>query len=406
MLNESYFRLNEYLSDGEYKLYEVDSQRDDMGFRFQADHKSSDRTELILGAESRLGRVDATDTYFTSSDILSNKGSLDIFALFAQYRYRFRNTKWELITGLRYDVARFYKGSFSVEHPSYSIEYFAAYQFNHLDDQYWSALSPKFTLHVQPNPRLGMFFTLSKGFRAPILDDLCRAERSRYGLRVANQKLRPEHIYSVELGVDKTMFSFLTLEVSSYYTAGYDFMNLLSTGDSVNLGYTLAPIYAMSNISKVNILGFEGDLSARITNRFHVWCNYTFIRAAIAEYTKNSEADRDLKGKFLTNIPAHSWVAGGSLKTSVVNAAISGKFTGERWINEDNSFDNIYLNADRYKSYFSADVKIWRSIAAFECSLDVNNVFNVVYINSKGYKSPGRMVFLKLTYRFANRESR
>lgn len=395
---ENYFRLNEYLSDGEYKLYEVDSRRDDFGLRLRTDKQLTERTDVVIGGEVKTGRVDAKDIYYTSTDLISNSGSLDIYALFIQYRMLLKNLKWTIIGGLRYDIADFHDATFSIEKPSYSIEYFSEFQFDQIQSQQWGALSPKFTIQYSPKQNFRYFLTIAKGFRAPVLDDLCRSERTQRGLRVANPELKSEQILSAEFGTDQILFNFLKAELSIYHTIGHDFMYLLSTGDSVNLGYTVAPVFHMSNISRMNITGAEFDLSFPFGKNFTGWANYSVNRAQVGHYEVRTEADTDLTGKFLANIPMHKSSAGVFLKTKLFNFSVAGNFTGKRWVRDDNLVDNIYFMTDQYPSYFTVDVKLWKEFRNFEAGLNVDNLFNVLYTNSRGYRSPGRMMFLKLAY--------
>jgi iron complex outermembrane recepter protein len=401
-LRENFFRLNEYYSDGEYKLYEVDSKRDDFGLRLWGKINTNAKNEVVAGGEIRLGSVDAKDIYYTSTDLISNSGMMDIAALFFQNTYTSENLKWTFVTGLRYDFARFHDAAFSIEKPSYSIEYFADFQFDDIPDQTWGAFNPKFTLQHKPSDNLKWYVSASKGFRAPVLDDMCRSERSRFGLRIANPKLKAEHIYTLETGVDKQWNKKLMSQISVFYSQGYDFMHMLSTGDSVNLGYTIAPVFKISNISSVNISGFEADIAYEINKSLNIFCNYSYLNAQIGKYTPNTEADIDLTGKYLTNIPMHSSAAGFVFMSSIFNVSLSAKYTGQRWIRDDNQTDNIYLMSDKYDAYTVVDAKIWKQWKKIETSFDVNNMFNVIYINSRGYKSPGRMLFIKISYSFSD----
>ena len=398
-LTESYFRLNEYYSDGEYKLYEVDSKRNDYGLRLWGENSFKNKIALICGLEYKNGSVKASDIYYTSTDIISNTGTSDILALFTQLVYPI-SSAWSVTAGLRYDFSRFHDAAFLIEEPSYSIEYFTDFQFDNIESQSWSALNPKLIVQYSKSKTSRVFFTLSKGFRAPMLDDLCRSERSNRGLRIANPELNPEHIYSAEVGFDKTLFRNFSVEMSCYYTLGYDFMQLLSTGDSVDIGYTEIPVYHIANISMVNIYGLESDFSYVFNKNSGLSFNYTFISATIGKFESNTGADIDLSGKHLANIPLHRANLNTYFKNKLVNLSVSADFQGRRFIKDDNSVDNIYLLTNMYPSVLTLNAKIWKEYKSFVFSLDLDNVTNEIYINSKGYKSPGRMLFAKIAYNF------
>lgn len=400
---EKYFRLNEYYSDGSYTLYEVDSRREDYGLRIWTETPIGKKNEITFGGEAKIGKVYGKDIYYTSTDLIKNKGSMTTYALFVQDKFTFGKQKWSLVAGVRFDGALFYDAAFSIENPSYSIEYLTNFQFDDIDTKQWSAISPKLTLQFAPSIYFKSYISVAKGFRSPILDDLCRSENSRYGFRVANPAIKPENIYNMEVGFDKTFFKILRTELSFYYSAGYDFMFMISTSDSVNLGYTIAPIYHVTNISKVNIFGIETDVSSPIGKYITAFFNYTFNHSTIGDFKTNTEADRDLEGKFLPDVPMHKFSTGINMLTQYGNLSIAGKYVGECWVKDDNTIDYIYLMTDKYSSYFTVDIKLWQKIKQFEFSIDIDNLFNKVYINNRGYKSPGRMVFGKMVFQFKNK---
>jgi iron complex outermembrane receptor protein len=405
-LYEKYFRLNENFNDGAYSLYEVDSRREDYGCRVWTETKIGRRNEITFGGETKLGKVYGRDIYYTSTDLIRNKGAMNTYALFVQDKFTFGKEKWELLAGLRFDGAVFHDASFSMENPSYSIEYLTNFQFDDVGKKQWTDICPKLTLQYLPTGYLKIYVSVAKGFSAPNLDDLCRSENSQYGFRVANPSIKPEHLYNMEVGLDNTFFKKLKTEFSFYYSIGYDFMYLLSTSDSVNLGYTIAPIFQVANISKVNVFGIEADVSSPIGKYLNAYCNYTYNHSTIADFKPNTAADRELAGKFLPNIPMNKFSAGISLLTPYFNLSIAEKYVGTRWVKDDNTVDNIYLMTDKYPAYFSTDLKLWQKAGPFDFSIEIDNLFNVVYINSKGFKSPGRMVFGRLDYQFGKKKNK
>lgn len=404
-LNERYFRLNEYYNDGAYTLYEADSRREDYGLRIVTEVPIGKNNEMTFGGETRTGMVHGADIYYTSTDLIRNKGTMDIYALFIQNKYTFKNRKWSILSGIRFDGAVFHDASFEIKEPSYSIEYLTAFQFDNIEAQSWTALNPKLSLNFELNENFRMYLSLAKGFRAPILDDLCRSEHSQFGFRVANPAIKPEHIYNAEIGLDNRICKTVKTELSVYYSIGNDFMQLLSTNDSVNLGYTIAPIYKISNISKVNIWGLEADISSPICKFLSVSFNYSFNHSTISDFTPNSAADFNLTGKFLPNTPMHQFGLGIYFNCEYFNFSITGKYTGARWIKDDNSVDKVYLLTDKYKPYFVTDMRLWKKIKWLEFSIDLDNLFNVIFINSKGYKSPGLMTFGKISYTFGKKKT-
>ncbi len=401
-LNERYFRLNEYFSDGAYTLYEVDARREDYGLRFWTEVKAGKKNELTFGLEGRRGMVHGKDIYYTSTDLITNRGIMDSYAFFIQDRLTFGRSKWTLVLGLRFDGAVFHDAAFGIEQPSYSVEYLTDFRFDSVPSSGWTALNPKLSLQYTPAEQTRLYLSLAKGFRAPVLDDLCRSDQTRYGFRVANPVIRPEHLYNVEAGIDQTFLRIFRMEFSAYYSAGYDFMYLLSTGDSVNMGYTIAPIYRVDNISRVSVYGLELDLGMNTGRYLKINAQYSFNHSTISRFVAETPADRDLSGKFLPNNPMHQIGSGLFFTCDFFDAALTLKYTGRRWILDDNSVDQVYLLTDRYPAYWIADFRISKDFGPLALSIDIDNLFNHIYINSRGYKSPGRMIMGKIVANLGN----
>ncbi|HNQ67514.1 MAG TPA: TonB-dependent receptor [Bacteroidales bacterium] len=398
-LFEDYFRLNEYYSDGEYALYEINSDRLENGAKFLSQYFLTENIEITAGAEYKRGSVNGSDIYYTSTDKIKNKGSSNIYSGFAQVKIKIPETKFTFVPGVRYDYAVFNNASFIIEYPSYSIEYLSEFQFEMTEPVHWSSFSPKFSLEYAFSDKNKLFATVAKGFRAPVLDDLCRSDQVKTGFRVANPEISAEYLYSFEIGGDFELFEGFYAGVSGYYNIGKDFMYLLSTGDSVNMGYTIAPIYQTDNIGEVNIYGVETDLSYSFNKLFNVFVNHTWNRSVITEFIVNPEgAGVDLTGKFLTDIPDHKISGGVAFFNKIINVSSSANYTGKRWIKDDNSIETSYFLTDKYPSYTTFDLKLWRSYRNFDFSITIDNILNKIYTNSKGYKCPGRMIIFEVKF--------
>jgi len=397
-MNEFYSKLNEYYSDGEYKLYEIDSKRFDYGTKAWTEFNMFKKLETTTGFEIKTGSVNGKDIYFTSTDIISNRGKMSTMAGFLQLKWKFA-TPWMVYGGLRYDHAFFYDAAFSIDYPSYSIEYLSEFQFSNVENKMWNAVNPKLTLQYAHEDKVRWYFSAAGGFGAPILEDLCRTGRKKIGFKVANPNLKPEQITNIETGGDLLLFEKLNLSASIFYTMGRDFMYFITTGDSVNLGYTIVPVYQVDNISKVEIYGFESDASLKMGKGIRLFANYTYTHSQIKDYQTNTPgADKDLTGKFLTDMPMHKFSAGFSFENKYVNFSASTKYTGKRWINDENKIDYTYLLTDRYPAYWLVDLKLWRQFKSFTCSVDVENLLNTVFTDSKGYSSPGIFYMLSVKY--------
>jgi iron complex outermembrane receptor protein len=401
VLYENYFRLNEYYSDGEYALYEIKSDRVENGGKIIAQYNLSENAELDFGAEIREGSVNGSDIYYTSTDVIHNSGNLDIYSGFAQIKFNFFKEKITLVPGIRFDHAVFSDAEFSIENPSYSIEYLSEFQFVSDESVNWSSFSPKISLNYSVSKNVDLYASVARGFRAPVLDDLCRSDQVRTGFRVANPEITPEYLNSFETGVDFKLKEKVYLGVSGYYNIGKDFMYLLSTGDSVNMGYTISPIYQTSNIGEVRIYGIETDVNYHLNKKLNLFANYTYNQSLISEFVVNPDgAGKDLTGKYLTDVPTHKVAGGFTVFTPYVNVSAFANYIGERWINDDNTVDEIYLLTDKYPAYTTLDVKLRKELKNFDFNLTIDNIVDKIYTNSKGYKCPGRMIIFEVKYEF------
>lgn len=403
-LYEDYFRLNEYYSDGYYNLYEIQSYRNDYGAKLWAEYPLSKHSILTGGADLKTGSVNGADIYYTASDVIRNRGQMDIYAAFLQHKIQFGESRWSVVTGLRYDAASFHDAAFTIETPSYAVEYLVNYQFTNLPPTRWQSVNPKLAVEYNTGKVFRYYISAGKGFRAPILDELCRSEDRNMGFRKANPEIKPEYIYNFEYGMDALLLKKIKASLSVFYAMGFDFMYLVRTGDSVNLGYTFAPVYVMGNISEVTIYGTEFDLNYSLSPALKLFGNYSYNIGKISRIGSDALSYSDLTGKFLTDIPAHKFAFGISTENKWLNVSLTGKYTGARWIKDDNTVDAIYLLSDRYAPYFLAGMKVWRRFNAIEIACEADNLTNVIYINSRGYKSHGRFFLFRLSYQFKKKK--
>lgn len=401
-LHENYNRLYEYMNEGEYKLYDVDSKREDAGADLRLSFFNMGTHKLLTGLNLKNGSVDAADTYYTSTDIISNKGKMATGAFYIQDEIKILKDQFKLIMGFRYDVAAFYDALFKIEYPSYSIVFMDIFEDTLKSNKYWSALCPNISLQYNLNKSDRIFLTAGRGFRAPTLDDLTRTGKKRGTFKVANPSLKPELLDNFELGYDMKFAEYLNAGISAYYSIGHDFMYYVSTGDSVNMIYKTVPIIRKENISKVLISGVEINLDYELFNLLHLFTNYTYSYSEIKDFEiKDTLVDANLNGKHLTDVPNHKITGGVIFKYSGFTTNFNFKYIGKRWINDQNIVDDEYLLTDRYPAYTLFNLSIMKEfLQGFELSLNIENIFNKIYIDKSLQRCPGRMVYGGLSYRF------
>lgn len=399
---ENYQRMYEYMSEGEYQLYEADSKRKDMGGQLGFSGSWFRNHNLTFGTDYKMGSVNGTDTYYTSTDIISNAGKMQTGSLFVQDEIFLLNRKLQINLGLRYDFSKYSDGLFTIDDPSYSIEFISQFEDMAMPEKYWDAFCPRFSVQYKFSETNRTYLSVAKGFRAPVLDDMTRTGKKKGSFKVANPDLNPELITSFEAGADVDIVRNLAIGASAYYSLGKDFMYYSSTGDSVNMGYKIVPVLKKKNISEVEIYGFEAELKYDLNQNISAFANYAYTHAVIQENEVNDPAvDYDLTGKYLTDIPVHKVGAGISWNNRIVNTTLMYKFIGEQWINDLNEVEDEYLFTDRYPAYSIFSLRFERQIIKnLKASLNIENLFDKIYTDSNAQQCPGRFIMGSVYFNF------
>ncbi len=400
MLTEDYKKVNEYLKD-DYTWYNVLSVRRDLGWINSATFSAGRIHKITAGFDIKNGSVDAYDEYYTSTDIVYNEGKILTSAVFAQDEMVLPGDKIKLTAGLRYDVSHFYDGSFRIEAPTSETQFMQSYQVPEMKSQTWRALSPRFSAQYKWNEDSRVYAQVSRGFRASALEDLCRSGRIKGGFKIANPSLNPEYLTNIETGADVLILSKIQLSASVYFSQGKDFQYYITNGQTIDMGFGERPIMLRSNISKVKIFGAETELRYNLSEKISAFANYTYTHSVIGSYTKLTVTDTiDLSGNFLTDVPRHMANAGVTFRSKFVNASASVRYTGSQYVNDQNIWDEI-VGSDQYPAYTTIDARLWKEIKNhYTLALNVQNLADTKYYDSKYAVCPGRFITLEVQAKF------
>lgn len=400
-LDEHFERLNEYMKESEYNLYLVKSNRIDRGGTASLAVVAGKHQTITGGFDARLGSVDGKDIYYTSTDLISNAGKIDNYGIFLQDEINILQDRLQINAGLRIDYARFHDGAFSIEDPSYSIEYMLAFQDTVIPSHEWIQVDPKLSLQYRFNTHTRIYVSVARGFRAPILDDLCRSGKKSNGFKIANPALQPEYLDNFEIGADIELLKKIRLAGSVFYSIGHNFMYYVSTGDSINMGYKIAPVFQKRNISRVDIFGVEIDLDYAPFTWLSLYANYSFAYSTINRFeSTDTIIDKDLTGKFLTDVPMHKATAGIRFTNKYCNVNLLWKYVGSRWINDENEPDPV-LQISKFPAYSTFSLKIWHTFfKRLTVALNADNIFDVRFIDDRLQRSPGRMITAEVSVSF------
>jgi iron complex outermembrane receptor protein len=397
--SEDYKRVNEYMKD-DYTLYDVLSERIDLGGIFSYTYRFSDFHRMTGGIDLKQGSVDAQDVYYTSTDIVYNRGKMNTMGIFLQDEMSFFENKFKVIAALRYDYAHYFDGAFMIETPSGETSFMRSYIDSAQTEYNWNAISPKLSLQYRFNHDNRIYVVYARGFRPSVLDDLCRSGRMRGGFKMANSDLGPETLDNFELGGDVALPLNITFSATTYFSLGHDFIYYVNTGDSIDMGFGDRPIYLPENITGVNIFGLELELYYDVIPGLRLMANYAHSHSEISEYNPAGQAGQtDLTGKYLIDVPADMASFTVTYTNRIVNVSLAAKYSGKRWVNDQNVYDDI-VGAAQYPAYTTVDAKVWKDFSNFFLSLNAQNIFDVDYYNSKGAVCPGRFVMIEAGVKF------
>lgn len=391
---EYYKRVSEWMRD-DYTWYDVLSLRSDYGVLTSANYRLGIHT-FTGGVDVRLGQVDASDVYYTSTDQVDNRGKMDFYGFYLQDEISLLENKLRFTAGVRYDFARFYHGEFVIKNPSSETIFMDQYQFSGQPSVSWGAFSPRLSAQFRPNDNSRVYASYSRGFRPSVLDDLCRSGRVRGGFKVANPNLTPEYLNNFEVGGDFKPVKWFRISGSAYYSIGTDFLYYVSTGETIDMGFGPRPIMIRKNISEVNIQGLELDFTASPLRYLSFFGTYAFASSKITGYKPIDPDDFDLTDKYLTDVPMHSFSSGAFLKSRIVDAGLTLRYVGSMYINDQNTFDD-WVMSDQLPAYSTIDLKISREFYRHvSISLSIQNILDKKVYESNLSVGPGRFMILEL----------
>lgn len=395
---ELYKKVNEYMRD-DYTWYEVLSERRDVGLLSSSTWQSSSSNRLTFGFDLRRGSVDADDIYYTSTDIVTNRGTMDIAGLFIQDELSLAGDRIRIVSALRFDNAAFHDGAFVIAAPTSETAFMADLVNSNLEKVSWSALSPKLSALYMVDEKSRVYISFARGFRQPVLDELCRSGRIRGGFKLANPELGPETLDNIEVGTDFFFNDNLFATLSLYQSFGKDFMYYLNTGDSIDMGFGLRPILSRENISRVSITGAEAELNYRPLEKLIFTGSFSWNHSVIKEFNAGDNYPSDISGNYLTDVPSVSGSVRASWLESFGSASIIARYNGSSWVNDMNVYDEI-VDSDKYPDYITVDLRFTGKYKAITANLSVQNVFDRLFYDSKGAVCPGRFITLETSVKF------
>lgn len=374
-----------------YKLSYTFQNSDDAGIWVASTFKKLKVGQLTSGVEMKYGRIDAHDSYRTSTDDIFRSGNMVNFGAFIQDEL-FLGKSTMLTGGLRFDVAEFYDGQLNVKDPTKATGFssninqqFAATQ--------WYDFSPRVGVKQYLSSKVSLNAALSSGFMPAKLDDLCSTRKITKGFKIANPNLKPETLISSEFGVSYNPNKELTVNITGYYSYGINFQYFVATGDSIDTGGSdRKPVLMRDNVGEVVVKGAELAVRWQPYAHWLVRANGSASTSEIVKF-KSPIAATNLKGMAITEVPDYLASVGVVYLGGNRSVGLTFSHVGRQWIDD--------VNTQRLSDYQTFDLHLEQTlVGGLRAWLDVQNLFNQIYVDKKGMNCPGRFVLAGLRFEF------
>lgn len=242
---------------------------------------------------------------------------------------------------------------------------------------------------------------VSTGFRAPNVDDLGKVFESTPGnLIVPNPDIKPEYVYTGEIGIAKTFDKRITLSTTGYYTY-YD--NILSTQpsqlngkDSVWYDGQMSRVIAIKNVNRAYIYGIEGSITGNITDVLSVvgTINYTYGRI------KTDTTDYPLD-----HIPPIFGKISMNLTKNKFRGECFVQYSGWKHLKDYNMIgEDNFKNATAYgmPAWWTLNARITYSFfKSFSMQVACENILDYNYrVFASNISAPGRNFIITIRYMF------
>ncbi|NJK85531.1 MAG: TonB-dependent receptor [Bacteroidales bacterium] len=151
-------------------------------------------------------------------------------------------------------------------------------------------------------------------------------------------------------------------------------------------------MYQRQNITRVKMYGGELDYKYRINNFLSVQANYSFNHSYILQFSKKPA----LEGKMMKYSPKHQAFFGFTWKNKVFHSGFYGYYKSSQFLNDENT-----IKTDGFVTFdFSLSKNFMHE--KFTVQFSIKDLMDQRHIETNEYLSPGRLVGLKMTYRFGN----
>jgi outer membrane receptor protein involved in Fe transport len=201
----------------------------------------------------------------------------------------------------------------------------AARNLGDLPDKEATVFNPKFAALYHVSDKVTTWGSISKGFRAPTLNELYRNFSVGALLTLGNAALGPERLLGGELGVSVAPTDDVSVRATWFDNRMKDPIATV----------TLTPntLAQRQNIGKTRIRGIQTDVEYRFGSHWRASAGYVFNRARITE----NPSDTTLVGKFLQQVPENRGsLSVGYAHPRYADVTLSALFVGHQFDDDQN----------------------------------------------------------------------
>ncbi len=334
---------------------ETNSIGDKFGNITQFDMAIGDRNYLITGIDMQIDKVASSP-----DSILYGRQQVNNFAVYAQNELKL-HSKFTTTLGLRFDH-------------------------NHLiAGKTISEFSPKVSFLYTPTPEVSWRVLFGQAFRAPtIAERFFKVELGGGILFLQNPDLDAEQMnFSFESGLRWRIHRNIDFDIAYYRYQYRDLIYWVDITQEFNVSF---PYFQVRNLNEALTQGIETTITARWSNWFRGFLNYTYLNA--------KDLSEDRLDDVLAYRPEHSFYASGDFNWNRFTLHLNGRYRSD--IEEVFLFP---LQAPEAFTVFNSKLRV--SLAnSVDLSLSINNLLNSEYEELARYRMPMRNWMLGAAYRF------
>ncbi|MBW2304895.1 MAG: TonB-dependent receptor [Deltaproteobacteria bacterium] len=336
---------------------------------------------LTFGVSYRTDEVDTNEYdipfyrsyYGRGASTFYSGGKSKTWAVFIQDEWWIIDSL-TLYLGLRYDTWKVSDGASGV--PGSETRY---------DSNKEYELSPKVATVWKALPDTTLRASVGHAFRPPTIYELYRTWQYYSTTYQSNPNLKPETVWTYEIGIDQYFFDKKTRLSLTGYRNDIDDLIYYRTEGSTKV---------RTNAGKAQTYGLEIEASQKVTDWLTLWGNFTYTDAKITD----NPADPDSEDKQVIGVPEIAWNIGLDAHYKWFKGNLVGRYYSKIYNNSDNkdTEEGVY---GTYEPAFFMDAKVTVTpLKWMEISLSVDNIFDEQYYEY--YKTDGRTFFAELTLRY------